>query len=188
MKTKHFLCILLAAVLMCALAACNSDSASNLTGTPEEILEKLVGDAKTAVEAAGGFYYISMASEVTADTSLGVIGFSSANFDKYVTAASCSKAGIGSQAYEIILIQCKDAKAAKEVKKLVKRAPDETDGGYNSMKWICVWPEKCAVVESGSYVLVAASLNNIVDAALDVFRDMAGSVGEIDVFYEHIEE
>jgi len=162
-----------------------TSATSALTGEPKAIIEKLVEDSKSAVESDGESYYMSMTFEITADTCRGYVGFSADNFDKYVIAAASSKAAIGSQAHEIILIQCKDDNAAKEVKELVERKSDETDGGYDSMKWVCVWPMKTAVVESGSYVLIAASKDFIVDAAIDTFRSMAGDIGEVDVIYEH---
>jgi len=167
-----------------------SSDSSKLTGDPKDILEKLVADTKEKIEADGGFYYMTMTTEITADTSVGFIGFSADNYNKYVTAAFSSKAAIGAQAHEIILIQCKDNDSAKEVKKLIKRGPDpdQTDGGYDSMKWICVSPEKSVVVESGSYVLIAASTAAIVDSTIDVFKSTAGGVGEVDMFFEHTGE
>jgi|GEM_PF-4273268 len=164
-------------------------SAVSLTGNPKEVLEKLVADTKEKIEADGGFYYMTMTTEITADTSVGFIGFSADNYNKYVTAAFSSKAAIGSQAHEIILIKCKDADSAKEVKSLIKRDPDpdQKDGGYASKKWICVSPEESAVVDSGDYVLIAASTVAIVDATIDVFKSEMGDVGEVDVFYESTE-
>ena len=94
-------------------------------------------------------------------------------------------AAIGSQAHQIVLIRAKDGSSAGDVKKIIAGRVSGKDG-YDSQKWICVWPEISIVVESGSYVLLAASRKDIVDAVLEVFKEMAGSVGDVDVFYEHI--
>lgn len=120
----------------------------------------------------------SYISEVTAETSLYAIGLSQSDFDEYVSSASVSTALIGSFAHEISLIQAKDAVAAAAIKKLVA-----ADGGYDSRKWICVFPEVSCVIESGSYVLLAASRADVVDAVVGAFTDAAGSVGERDVFF-----
>jgi len=96
-------------------------------------------------------------------------------------------AAIGSHAHQIILIQAKDAAAAAEVKKLVAGRVGGKDG-YDPMKWVCVWPDQAVAVESGNYVLLVASRKDIVETALRVFKDMAGSIGQADIFYEHIGE
>ena len=163
------------------------DSASNLNGSTEEILGKLVDETTSIIEAAGEFMYMSSTTEVTADLAQNAIGLSEADFNSLVISASSSMAGIGSQAHQIILIQANDDNSAAEVKKLIAGRVNGKSG-YDSQKWICVWPQQSVAIESGSYVLLVASRNDIVDAALEVFRGMAGSCGNADVFFEHAGE
>lgn len=182
---KRLICVVLVAFLMCVLVGCDktpSKPSSNLSGSPAEILNKLVDDTTTAVKASGKDMYMSTTTDITSKTSQNEIGLSAADFEKYVTAASSSMAAIGSQAHEIVLIQAKDADSAAAVKKIVAGKD-----GYNPQKWICVWPQKVVVIDSGNYVLIVASRADIVEAALNTFKDMAGSVGEADQIYEHME-
>ena len=195
MKTNKILCLVIAALLMCALAACDKSGepggdgnggTTNLSGSPAEILEALLEDTKTVIEDAGGFMYMSILSDVTADVSQDTAGLSRTDFGKYAVAASSSMAAISSQAHQIILIQAKDAASAAQVKKLVAGRVAGSEG-YDPLKWVCVWPEQCVTVDSGEYVLIIASRKDIVEAALAVFGEMAGSVGDADFFYEHME-
>ena len=118
-------------------------------------------------------------SEVTPDLSQNTIGLSEADFGRLVTSAAYNMAGIGTFAHQMIMIQAKDDKAAVEVKRIVSG-----DGGYDAAKWICVFPEKAIAVESGSYVLLVASYAEVADAAVENFRETAGSIGDVNVFYE----
>jgi len=150
---------------------------SNLTGTPEEILSKLVAD----IEAAGVDMPMSFPpSEVTLELSQNTIGLSEADFTKLVVSAAYNMAAIGTFAHQIIMIQATDANAALEVKKLVSGS-----NGYDPQKWICVFPEVAATVESGSYVLLIAARSEVVDAAITAFRSAAGNIGDVNRFWEH---
>jgi len=160
-------------------------SSPGLSGSTADILGKLVTEVTAKVQAAGEFMYMSMTTPVSAELSQNTAGLSEADFNSLVTEASSSMAAIGSQAHQIVLIKAKDGSSAGDVKKIIAGRVSGKDG-YDSQKWICVWPEISIVVESGSYVLLAASRNDIVDAVLEVFKEMAGSVGDVDVFYEHI--
>jgi hypothetical protein len=166
-----------------ALAACGGGgangggAASKLDGAPEDILNQIIEEAGKALTDERPMP-MSYVSEVTAETSQNAIGLSAADFDKYVTSASVATALIGSFAHEISLIQAKDAASVADIKKLIT-----SDGGYNSMKWICVSPEQSCVIESGRYVLLAASRVDVVDAVVAAFTEAAGSVGERDIFF-----
>ena len=182
---KRLTCIVLTAVLLLVLTGCGTSQSapsSNLSGNPSDILEKLVTDTTATVEAAGESMYMSITLGITAETSQNDIGLSSADFEKYVVAASSSLAAIGSQAHQIVLIQAKDTDSAAAVLKIVSG-----ENGYNPQKWICVWPQKVVAIASGDYVLIIASREDIVDAGLDAFKKMAGNVGETVLIYEHIE-
>jgi len=149
----------------------------SLTGSPIEILGGLVDD----ISSAGVDMPISLPpTEVALDLSHNTIGLTEAEFERLVVSAAFNVAAIGTFAHQIIVIQANDARAAGEVKGLVS-AP----GGYDPQKWICVWPERAIVVESGEYVLLAASRAEVVEAAIDAFRDEAGTIGTVVTFFEH---
>jgi len=160
-------------------------STTNLTGSAAEILGKLVDDTTEIITSVGGFMYMSFTTDVVPDLSQNTVGLPEADFENLVIAASSSMAGIGTQAHQIVLIETKDNNAALEAKKIIAGRVGNKDG-YDAQKWICVWPERAIVVESGSFVLLIASRVDIIEAALELFKEMAGNVGEVDVFYEHM--
>ena len=88
-------------------------------------------------------------------------------------------AAIATFAHQIVIIKAKDAGSATEIKTLIS-----SDGGFDPHKWICVWPDKAIAVESGSYVLLAASTSEITDAALNAFKADAGTIGSVITFWE----
>ena len=95
-----------------------------------------------------------------------------------VSAASATPM-IGTFAHQFVIIQATDAKSAVEVKKLVS-----ADGGYDPGKWVCVCPDRVAVVESGDYVLLVASSAEAIDVIVAAFETAAGSIGNVNLFYE----
>jgi hypothetical protein len=117
--------------------------------------------------------------DVAADVSQNTIGLSEADFGKLVVSAASATPMILTHAHQFVIIQAKDAKSAIEVKKIVSGS-----GGYDAGKWICVHPDKAAAVESGDYVLLVASSVEAVDAAVTAFEAAAGSIGDVNVFYE----
>jgi len=149
---------------------------SNLSGTPEEILAVMVDQLR----ADGVEMPIALPpTAITADISQNKMGLSEDAFNRLTVSAADSLAAIGTFAHQIVLIEAADAKSAAEVKKLVT-----SDGGYDPHKWICVWPEKAAAVDSGDYVLIVASYADVVDAVLDYFKTTAGTTGSVVTFYE----
>ena len=182
MRIKKTVNIAMATAVCLMITACGGGSSSaggaqsDLTGPPDEILSQLVED----ISSAGVNMPMSLPpTEVTADMSQGIIGLSEGDFDKLVASASYNMAAIGTFAHQIIIVLANDNDAAAEVKKLVS-----SDGGYDPHKWICVFPEKAAAVESGSYVLLVASYAEVVDAAIEAFKNAAGSIGSVNEFWE----
>ena len=176
--------MLLCLLALSTLAACgggsgggSSASASKLSGTPEEILDGILEAARAALPEEAPMP-MSFTAEVSGETSQNQLGLSAADFDKYVSSASVATALIATFAHEISIVEAKDAAAATEVKKLIAG-----DGGYDSRKWICVFPEESCVVESGKYVLLAVSRADVVEAVLEAFANAAGSTGEANTFF-----
>ena len=177
---KRVICLILFIAMISSIVACSGGSGSsntNLTGSALDILSKLDEDLKqTGIEMP----MTLPPMEVSPDMSQNDIGLSTADFNRLVTSAASSLAAIGTFAHQIAIIQANDASAATEVKNLISGS-----GGYDSQKWICVWPEKVIVVESGAYVLLAAARADVVDAAINAFQSEAGTIGTVKTFFEH---
>jgi len=152
-------------------------ASSNLSGTSIDILSQLVDELKNAgVEMP----MTLPPSEVEAELSHNTIGLDEGDFNKLVKTAAYNLAAIGTFAHQIIVIQANDGRAAGEIKGLVSGA-----NGYDPKKWVCVWPERVIVVESGEYVLLVAAREPVVAASIEIFKDMAGTTGTVVTFFEH---
>jgi len=169
---KNILSLATAVVLFLCCAACSAGAKDTLEGSPQELLAQLK-------ETAAADFGVGFDSEVTAETALGTLGLTAEQFEEYVDSAYESAAAISSIAQSNVLVKCKDAAAAAEVKKLIA-------GNYDSAKWICVFPEQCVVVESGSYVLLAVGTKENTGALVDALKTLSkDNTGSPDAFYSH---
>ncbi|MDR1194479.1 MAG: hypothetical protein LBK98_10015 [Peptococcaceae bacterium] len=147
-----------------------------LSGELPDILTAILDGAEEIMGEAGRLG-MTFNEEVTAEGSQGMLGLTAEQFELYVDKAYASNAAIISIAHEVALIKCKDFDAAAEVKALAA-------GGFDPLKWVCVVPERCFVMDSGSYVLLAATALPIADALGQSFEALAdGNAGETNVFY-----
>ena len=148
----------------------NNEPAGGLSGDPATVLNTLINSCD--VEMAG-----TMDIAVSADSAQRYLGLSSEQFSQYVTSAAVKEAAINAQAHLVALIQCKDASAAAQVKSLAA-------SGFDPLRWVCVTPEQCFVVDAGSYVLLAATYADVSAALQSAFAGLAGSsMGAVNVFY-----
>ena len=188
MYTKKITGIILAVAMSLMVASCGIANAgdndnvvqTNLTGTADEVLEQILADLQESGE------HMPMAlppTGVTGDLSQNAIGLSTEDFDKLVDSAFYSMAAIATFAHQIIIIKAIDAAAAAEIKKLVS-----SENGYDALKWICVRPDSAVVIDSGEYVMIAVSYNEVVNAALAAFEAAAGNTGESVKFFEHVDD
>ena len=118
-------------------------------------------------------------NEVPPALSHNSIGVEEDDFTRLVVSAYDSVAAIGTFAHQIAVIQAKDSNAAGEIKRMIS-----SPNGYDAQKWICVWPEVAFVVESGEYVLLVAANIDVGEAALEIFRTAAGTIGDVVTFFE----
>jgi len=153
-------------------------SGSALSGPASDVLAKLVEDMVSS-GVSMPMAFPGPPPEVAAEVSHNTIGLLEDDFIRLVASASFSQAAIGTFAHQISLIQAKDEAAAGEVKRLVSG-----DNGFDPQKWICVYPDRVSVIDSGVYVLIAASTVEVVEAAIETFRSTAGSAGEVVTFWE----
>ena len=211
MKTKKLISILIICVMISTIAACGGQGADVPAGPPETGIGNPTGpgpgpattpdpgvddtpagnlsgsavDLLTKIDEALKATGLQMPMtlpplEVASDMSQNDVGLSSSDFDRLVVSAASSLAAIGTFAHQIVIIQANDANAAVEVKNLISGS-----NGYDAQKWVCVWPEKVIVVESSAYVLLAAANADVVDAAIEAFKNEAGTIGSVVTFFEH---
>jgi len=168
---------MLFSVSACAGGSGTGGGSTNLTGSALDVLNKLNEDLQqTGIQMP----MTLPPTEVSSDMSQNDIGLSTADFNSLVASAASSLAAIGTFAHQIAIIQANDASAATQVKNLISGT-----GGYDAQKWICVWPEKVIVVESGAYILLAAAHADVVDAAVEAFKSEAGTIGTVVTIFEH---
>ena len=176
---KKIVCLLAAAALLLAFAACNTASGAKdtLTGTPEEVMAQL----KESVDLG-----MTFDDEITPDSAVSTpqmaLGLTDAQFAELVESAFEAKAMILTAAQRTAVVKCRDAAAAARVKKLIAE-------GFDSHQWICVFPEQSVVVESGSYVLLAVGTVETTNALAEAFKSLSGgNTGSPDVFFTFDDE
>lgn len=151
--------------------------ADTLTGTTADIIGQVVADANAALGEANAMPPV-LTDPVTAENAGGLLGLSEETFVTDVAEATVSTGALMTNAFEVALVKCTDAKDAVEVKAQIA-------GGFDSGKWICVAPEQSLTVSSGSYVLLAVGRAAETEALAEAFKAAAGgSVSETDVFYK----
>jgi len=120
---------------------------------------------------------MTLDDEITAEKAQYVLGLTEAQFEEYVESAYEAAAAIATFAQSNVVVKCKDSAAAVQVKKLIA-------AGFDSNKWICVFPEQSIVVESGSYVLLAVGTAETTNALAEAFKSLSdGNTGNPDVFF-----
>jgi len=183
-KMKNTIAYLLGIALLITVIACGNGGAgtsdTNLTGTAQDVLQQVLdGIVEKGVETPMALPPLAPQPESAEHD----IGLSELDFNRLVETAASSVAAIGTFAHQIVVVQAKSAVMAGEVKTLISGS-----GGYDAKKWICVFPDVAVAVESGNYVLLIASTNEIVAAALNVFESAAGTVGTVVTFWDFANE
>lgn len=160
---------LLGALVLAGCGASEPPAESNLSGSAADVLADVI-------EASGEDFGMTFDEPVTNGNSTGYLGLTAEEFDEYVDEAFASNAAMTTSAHMIAVIKCKDADAAAQVKAL-------SAANYDSGRWICVMPEQSFIVESGSYVLLASVTDDAAQAIQTAFTELAGTAGELDVFF-----
>ena len=155
-----------------------TDSTSNISGSLEEVTGKIIEKANETLTGYDKFPtpYNNPVTETNVE---GELGLTVEQFKTSVKSALSAKDPVMNMANEIILIECNDAAAAADVKKWII-----VEGGYDPYKWICAWPEQSLVITSGQYVFLVSSSVVRAEALLQAFKDMAGSTGDLTIFFE----
>ena len=168
---KKVFSIIAAASLLLGLAACGGEGAKDtLTGTPAEVLAQVREASRADLPVTAG-------SEITAETAQQALGLAGAHFIEYVESAYMMAPLVTTTAHASAMIKCGDHTGALQVKQLIA-------SGFDTGKWSGSVPEQCAVVESGSYVMLAAGTAEATDAFVRAFGSICdGNAGDPDVFF-----
>ncbi|MDR2599676.1 MAG: hypothetical protein LBC73_05315 [Oscillospiraceae bacterium] len=181
---KKIICTVLCILMIATLVACagtggGGASQTDLTGTTDGILLEIVdGIALAGVETP----FVMPPLMVHPESSEFDIGLSTDDFNRLVFDAYTSLAAISTFAHQISVIKANSAADATEIMNIIS-----SNGGFDANKWVCVWPQNASVIRSGEYVLLAASRNDIVDAAINTFTTLAGAgnVSSVNRFWQH---
>jgi hypothetical protein len=150
---------------------------SALSGATEDILAKIIDDA-TAALGENDAMPMTFIDPVAAENAPGTIGLLQDDFVSYVDEATVATASISTFAFQAAVIKCKSADDAITVSGCI-------EGGYDSGKWICVFPEQSLVAVSGPYVLLAAGSERQTNELAAAFRKLAGEAASgPNVFYK----
>ena len=138
-----------------------------------------------AARAAAGedvFIPVTIDGEVSKENCENKLGLTPEQFEEYAMDAYYMQAGIGTQAFEVVLAKCKDYASAKEAKSLAAK-------GYDPKKLICALPEQCFAIESGRFLFIGFLYDNTAEIFLNAFKaQFETEAGETNKFYERGDE
>jgi hypothetical protein len=167
-----------------ATAAPTAETSPEATATPApalslaELFAQINADAKESVPAFGEVAMLEL--PVTADSAQNDVGLSAEQWSQYAREGMLAMAMLNSQAESYALVECVDADAARA-------AAEAIATGFNSEKWVCVWPQRSVVLPAGNFVLLAAGRGEVVQAYLDAFCALTGANAEdANTFFTHI--
>lgn len=135
-----------------------------IEGDPLELLTTLVSDAKIEI--------MSDTADLAAENVEWLLGLSTDDYNANVEKGAISMAMMTAQAHMVALLKCNDADAAQTIKEKLQTQ-------FDIRRWVCVIPEMCYAIDSGSYVLFVASRVTYGESLLEGFTALAkDNVGE----------
>jgi hypothetical protein len=189
-KSYRYISIVIALLLVIAVfAGCNGGGSgdggggdggaavSQLSGPTEEILQTILDEATASINEEFAIP-ATFTDPVTSENAPGMLGMTPDDFVSFVDEATVATAAIATFAFQVAVIK---ANSVGEVGNIIELVMD----GYDSGKWICVFPERSLVMGSGQYVLLAVGTVTQTDALVEAFRNEAGGVAfNPNIFYE----
>ena len=171
---KRFIAVL-AIVALAATSGCSNNASSDtLTDSTEVVLQAVLDAASEKLGDNAPKLEVLPVDDAGAP---GALGLSETDFTALVAQANVANALMMTDAQEIAVVKVQDIAQAGDVAKKIA-------DGFDSLKWICVRPDKSVVITSGSYILLAVGTVENVDAYVQAFSDLAqGKVGEANTFF-----
>ena len=154
-----------------------SASQSELTGATMDILQKILGDSTADIGAEDPFPII-LNEKITQENAPGMLGISSDDFVSFVEDAMAGIDESGESAFQVAVLKCKDVSETESVAAMIQN-------GFDSSKWVFVFPEQSLTMISGEYILLAVGTAVQTDAIASAFQNAAGgSVADSKIFYK----
>jgi len=188
MKKKLFLFLVLSVMAALILAGCGGGNGGGGTAEEEGADIDTLNALQTIMENTGAalpedvFFPMTLDVEITAENSENMLGLTPAQFEQHVMDSYTMIAAIGTFAFEVALVKSNSYADAAEVKNLIAN-------GFDSHKWICVWPELSFVVESGRFVMLGAVPHDAAAALQENFSTyFSTNSGTVNTFFETTDE
>jgi len=140
--------------------------ADTLSGAAADILQGIMDEAGKALGEADAMP-ATLTDPITAENAPGMLGLTPDDFVSFVEDAAGAIGALNVMAFQVVIARCADAQDAELVNGMIQ-------AGYDSGKWICVFPEQSLTMVSGSYVLLAVGRVAETDALADAFKAAAG--------------
>jgi len=154
--------------------------ASTLTDTSDAVLSQIIDDANLALGDANALP-AAFTDPITVDTAPGMLGLVPDDFTPNVTDATGATGMLNSQAFQVAVVKCTDANSAVTVSGKIQ-------DGFDSSKWVCVFPEQSLTMVSGQYVLLAVGTTVQTDALAEAFKVAAGGAQGPYIFYTGVND
>lgn len=132
-----------------------------------------ISDAMTnIVKKAGAEVRMPMQEAITAESSSGFIGLSTEDFNAYVEDSVLYESMISPAYQSICMIKVNDSSKVESLKKSIL-------DNCNPRKWVCTGADKAVVVNSGNYIMLAMSTEDLCDKLVTAFsEEIGGNLGE----------
>lgn len=126
----------------------------------------------TIVTKAEAEVSMPMQEAIPAESSLGFIGLSQEDFNKYVEESVYYESAISPAFQSVCMIKVNDSSKIAELKKSIH-------ANCNPNKWVCTSAEKAVVVDCGNYILLAMSSEDMCNKLVTAFgEEFGGKLGE----------
>ena len=124
------------------------------------------------VTKAEAMVAMPMQDAIPAESSLGFIGLSEEDFNKYVTESVVYESMISPAFQSICIVRVNDTSKIADLKKSILE-------NANPRKWLCTSAEKAVVVDCGEYIMLAMSTEEICGKLVTAFgEEFNGTLGE----------
>lgn len=149
----------------------NPDDEVN-TGSTNPSASVVMNKMTNIVTKAGAEVMMPMQDAIPAESSLGFIGLSEEDFNKYVTESVVYESMISPAFQSICIVKVNDTSKIADLKKSIL-------DNSNPRKWICSSAEKVVVVDCGEYIMLAMSTEDLCGKLVTAFgEEMGGTLGE----------
>lgn len=140
----------------------NEDENNNETASSvSDIMTKIVTKAGAEVR-------MPMQDVIPSDVCDGFIGLSPEDFNKYVTESVVYESMISPANQSLCIIKVNDSSKINDLKKTILN-------NCNPTKWICTGAAKAVVVDSGDYILLAMSSEDLCTKLVNAFGEETGA-------------